>query len=66
MTLGCQWWQTNTGVSRLDIMLQTHCFPPLSLSNQICSWTTWQIHSPSEIPAQSILKLTGDQWYHFG
>ena len=64
MTLGCQWWQTNTGVCRLGTMLQTHCLPPLSLSTQICSWMTYQIHSPLEIPAQSILKLIGGQRYH--
>ena len=66
MALGCWWWQTNTSICRLDIVLQTHCLPPLSLTTQICSWMTWQIHSPLEIPVQSILKLTGGQWHHSG
>ena len=61
MTLDYQWLQINTDVCRLGTMLQTHCLPPLSLSTQICSWMTWQIHSPLEIPVQSILKLTGGQ-----
>ena len=33
--------------------------PLSSLSTEIFSWMTWQIHSPLEIPTQSILKLTG-------